>query len=671
MPCYISCNATTHICNGTKEDCFTNASLLIKYELGSRWNYLLNLGNVRCSNTSAPHCGWIKPPAAPGARKPNPLSPIMATISMVNEHDFGFEYDLTRANNRDMQIGTLSGGADSNCNGNQSLPTSCYLQNSSGHYIAYDGAGANCTGCKYKCKQPRLLVSKTVRAKYCPDSLFATEAELFRATIVALTRLLKKPILRVWNDGEQFNIHGNHVGNEMDPVMLKDYKESGITSRYGPDCHLAAGQKYENATVCRDWFAHVSAWRAAFAGRWRDRILDGTPTTKYGEYEVAGTESGTGNWTYMRQIMSPESVGGERTGRLGAMHYSKASIYPGASGPSGYDTGWMGGLDKLELYRPSEIRAGDDIFSPFVAAGWKSAVERNMRPAQWLGFLKVLTALGAEYFETGFFSPLQWGKVDNVQLPQNYVWQAAAPAYAQATLTLWSDLLFQGHLVDASPEAGGMPSPALAENCGFAFCDKQSVDPGQSWWYPELLMRSWPQPKTYRLWAGSQDLIVVVRKHDSRAQFVVVASIQPQSNVEGNTPLSVQASIMLEGQQLNFTARRQGSVYLYQPAGKTSPPSFVQLDGWHEHTHFSWWTNDFVIEAVSNAARSCSPAQWVGGIMERRVHQHCSVCHCTVDTALCVFEYVCVPGATQQIRARPCNIWAPLRPEHARAHSNR
>ena len=75
--------------------------------------------------------------------------------------------------------------------------------------------------------------------------------------------------------------------------------------------------------------------------------------------------------------------------------------------------------DYLELDRPSEINAKDEIFSPFVAAGWKSAVERNMRPGQWLGFLKILTCLGAEYVETGFFSPLQFNKnVHNVQLPQ-------------------------------------------------------------------------------------------------------------------------------------------------------------------------------------------------------------------------------------------------------------
>ena len=325
-----------------------------------------------------------------------------------------------------------------------------------------------------------------------------------------------------------------------------------------------------------------------------------------------------GNWTFMREIMTPESVSGERAGRWGAMHYSKASIYPGASGPGGYDTGWMHGLDALELYRPSETRAGDTLFSPFVAAGWQSAVERNMRPAQWLGFLKVLTALGAEYVETGFFAPLQFSqKVKNVQLPQNYVWQAAAPAYAQATLSLWSELLFHGHLVDAAPTQGGLPSPPIALDCDYKFCDVQDKDPGQSWWHPRLLERNWPRPRTYRLASGhGQDLVVVARKHDTRAQFVLVGSIQPQSNVVDNTPLNVTASIELEGRRLSFTVRRQGSVYLYQPSALGVAPSFVQLDGWHEATHFSWWSRDFVFEAELHHAFSPSDAYG----RARRVH---------------------------------------------------
>ena len=167
---------------------------------------------------------------------------------------------------------------------------------------------------------------------------------------------------------------------------------------------------------------------------------------------------------------------------------------------------WSPYMHLQEMYVPSQIKAGDEIFSPFVAAGWESAVEKNMRPAQWLGFLKIMTALGAEYVETGFFTPLVFSaKWKNVQLPQNYVWQAAAPAYAQvsagttqctvsptvgalalshnsrtlslslslyaqATLSLWSDLLFNGHLVDPPVDDGGMPSPAVAEDCGYKGC---------------------------------------------------------------------------------------------------------------------------------------------------------------------------------------------------------
>eukprot|EP01051_Picozoa_sp_SAG22_P026110 SAG22_NODE_8071_length_686_cov_0.872232_2_plen_117_part_01 len=106
---------------------------------------------------------------------------------------------------------------------------------------------------------------------------------LLRALVVAATLSHKSvpPPALSWNDGEQFNVHGDHIGNEMDPVMLEDYKASGITSRFGPDCFVPSGERHENATECLDWFSHVSAWRAGYATRWRDIFLAPTPTTKY------------------------------------------------------------------------------------------------------------------------------------------------------------------------------------------------------------------------------------------------------------------------------------------------------------------------------------------------------------------------------------------------------
>ena len=47
-----------------------------------------------------------------------------------------------------------------------------------------------------------------------------------------------------------------------------------------------------------------------------------------------------------------------------------------------------------------------------------------------------------------------------------------------------------------------MPSPPLAEGCGYKGCDMQSVKPGQSWWFPELLKQYWPTPRMLTKYKG-------------------------------------------------------------------------------------------------------------------------------------------------------------------------
>ena len=54
-------------------------------------------------------------------------------------------------------------------------------------------------------------------------------------------------------------------------------------------------------------------------------------------------------------------------------------------------------------------------------------------------------------------------------------------------------------------------------------------------------------------------------------------------------------SIILDGQNLKFNIRRQGSTYIYDKSNPTSP-IFYQLDGWHENTHPYYWSKDFVFE---------------------------------------------------------------------------
>ena len=166
-----------------------------------------------------------------------------------------------------------------------------------------------------------------------------------------------------------------------------------------------------------------------------------------------------------------------------------------------------------------------------------------------------------------------------------------------------------------------MPSPSLTQDCGYSMCGYQPKAPGQSWWYPELLEQYWPEPKTYRLWGGhEQGLVIIARKHETRNQFVIVGSVQPQSNVVGNAPLNVTATIKLEGVQINFTARRQGSVYLYSPSlTADTPPAFVQLDGWHEAIHFSWWANDFTIEAELHTAFQPTDVAAADGLVQTEI----------------------------------------------------
>ena len=94
--------------------------------------------------------------------------------------------------------------------------------------------------------------------------------------------------------------------------------------------------------------------------------------------------------------------------------------------PREWDVGagsWHG-IDWMHMVLPSQLAAGDALIAPFVSGGWAAQEEKNVRPAQLLGLLKCLAAMGADMYYAGFFQPSDDGKFAP---SQNWAWVAAVP----------------------------------------------------------------------------------------------------------------------------------------------------------------------------------------------------------------------------------------------------
>jgi hypothetical protein len=256
--------------------------------------------------------------------------------------------------------------------------------------------------------------------------------------------------------------------------------------------------------------------------------------TLYSEYAIDGEKNFRHDYALMRKINS----------KINGMYYSTPDFYPRF--PDNWKK-WRGpwhGLEWIENCRNTEIALGDKLFSPFVAAGWNANEEKNIRPGQWLGLLKILGVMGAEFYYSGFFNTAK-----DLAKPENYVWQCAMPAYAQAITSYYEDILRNGILLNE-------PNYIL---------------------YPE------------------SDVPVVVRKHQLKKIYVIAAALQTNSNNKGAVADSTKVTIEIEGKKISFLARRQGSVYILNL--EKALPTLVQLDSWHQWYHPYYWSKNIMIEA--------------------------------------------------------------------------
>lgn len=308
-------------------------------------------------------------------------------------------------------------------------------------------------------------------------------------------------------------------------------------------------------TTSYDWDTYLGNRKLKASLAYRDQFitLPGLQNTKYTEYQISGATS---------RIKYSETRGINKN--INGQNYATPDFYPRWA--SNWFTGvsaWNGWQHIIEG-RYYELQLGDKLYSPFVAAGWDLNEENNIRPGQWLGLLKVLGMTGAEFYYTGYFNEAGSYNAPNPPpaSPDGYAWQAVMPSYAQATTSRFEDVLRNGSLLlGDAPYSTGTPSR-----------------PG------------------YSFNTGDTRKLVVVRKSDTKDLYAITGTIQPNSNMMGNAEIEGDALINLNGQQLQFKIRRQGSTYIYDNTNP-SQPVFYQIDAWHESTHPSRWSKDFNIEA--------------------------------------------------------------------------
>lgn len=350
-----------------------------------------------------------------------------------------------------------------------------------------------------------------------PDSLFINDGIVVKKNIETILKHLTRPINMINENGEEPpHIREENILKE-DPVLLKEKEKLKIAS----------------------WSDYVAIKKTYIRKLYASQFmsLPELKNTFFTVYNVEGGPIDRFDWHYSKSTCS----------KIKGNYYSTPDFYPRT--PDNWRT-WKGawhGWKWINDGRKVEIKDGDKFFSPYVAAGWAFNPEKDIRPAQWLGLLKCLAAVGAEFYYAGYFNLKA-----PFSLPENYVWQAAMPAYAQAVTTYYADVFFDGNVLFEGSE------PVIT--------------------YP----------------VKDEDILVTVRKHDTKEKYVIALSLQPVSNSQ-KSPLKKNVEIKIGNHKLKIEARRQGSVYVYDES--VSPAVFYQIDRWHQYQHPSRWRKEWINEA--------------------------------------------------------------------------
>lgn len=467
---------------GVSRDSQVVAYRALQAVLAERWHYLLQIHNAKMAQQADDLA------ACP------PL--LRATVELANEHP---EWPLSVTTYwRQANLRLVQPDAEPRPYvRRQDLDTTYYLHNAQGERVNRNGRTT---------RQARFNA-------LVPPETFEIDGQAQRVLLQRLSRWLTRPIDMINENGEVLPLPVKAGRRAQFPVLAAAFE---------------ASQPIE-------WHTWQSRRKLALRQAYAQTMLDlpALQHTRFSWYGVDGGPLDRFQWDISRHIHRP----------INGQYYATPDFYP--RWPANWEK-WRGawrGWKWIEVSRRQELAAGDALFSPFVAAGWSADPTDNLRPSQWLGLLKVLGPIGAEFFYPGFFIESRSGKFDDLPRPEQYAWQLAMPAYAQAVTSWYEAELRQGQI--PRDEAG--------------------------------------RPRV-RIYAGDPRLLVTARQRGDT--FIIAGTVQPKDNRQGSVPDSLAGTIELGGQSLTLWFRRQGSVYRWH----RDTDVWDQLDRWHEAGHPSWWS---------------------------------------------------------------------------------
>ncbi len=379
----------------------------------------------------------------------------------------------------------------------------------------------------YYLKNARVNKTKRVISYVAPDSVFISDGIVQKKQLENLIKHLTRPINIINENGEEAPKAYQKDILANDDLLINDMKKLKIDS----------------------WEKYIANKKRNMRSLYSSQFMKDIPQLKntlFTIYQIEGGPLDRYDWDISKSTCS----------KINGNYYSTSDFYPRF--PNNWKN-WKGawhGWKWINDGREVEIAAGDKFFSPYVAAGWSNNPEADIRPAQWLGLLKCLSVVGAEFYYTGYFNLKK-----PYSKPEDYIWQAAMPSYAQAVTTHFADIFRNGNVL---MDVDGKPIVT----------------------YP----------------VKDEDVLVTVRKLDKKEQYIIAATVQPFSNKE-KFPLSKNIEIKIDGELILLNVRRQGSVYYFDKSVK--PYIFYQLDKWQEYKHPERWRKELIYEAeVFDTSRS-------------------------------------------------------------------